>query len=127
VAGGDKVLGLFVGTVTDLGHGGLSLKSSSDLYVSSGSYNGASIIVDVERVDAGWLVLPMPPSYPACRGGSKFPFPPVCFFPIQFLFAFICHPYPHRDPVRYPTNQPAGITNPKTPTHPVINTLRLPP
>jgi len=37
VAGGDEVLGLFVGTVTDLGHRGLSLKSSSDLVVSSGS------------------------------------------------------------------------------------------
>jgi hypothetical protein len=37
VAGWDKVLGLFVGTVTDLGHRGLSLKSSSDLVVSSGS------------------------------------------------------------------------------------------
>ena len=37
MAGGDKVLGLFVGTVTDLGHRGLSLKSSSDLVVSSGS------------------------------------------------------------------------------------------
>jgi hypothetical protein len=36
VAGGDKVLGLFVGTVTDLGHRGLSLKSSSDLDISSG-------------------------------------------------------------------------------------------
>ena len=31
MAGWDEVSGLFVGSVTDLGHGGLSLESSSDL------------------------------------------------------------------------------------------------
>ena len=64
MAGWDEVLGLFVGTVTDLGHRGLSLKSSSDLDVSSGP-TGASMLVDV---DAGWLVPPIPPSDPAFVG-----------------------------------------------------------
>lgn len=31
MAGWDEVSGLFVGSVTDLGHGGLSLESSSNL------------------------------------------------------------------------------------------------
>jgi hypothetical protein len=34
VAGRNEVSGLFVGSVTDLGHGGLSLESSSHLVVS---------------------------------------------------------------------------------------------
>ena len=35
MAGRNEVSGLFVGSVTDLGHGGLSLESSSDLVVRS--------------------------------------------------------------------------------------------
>lgn len=37
VAGWEEVLGLLVGTVTDLGHGELTLESSSDLFISAGT------------------------------------------------------------------------------------------
>ena len=56
MARGDEVLGLFVGTVTDLGHRGLSLKSSSDLVVSSDALKRMSTIVNKGLGDAGWLV-----------------------------------------------------------------------
>lgn len=75
MAGGDEVLGLFVGTVTDLGHRGLSLKSSSDLDVSSDALKRMSTIVNKGLGDAGWLV----PSYSSksscfCRVRQNFHF-----------------------------------------------------
>jgi hypothetical protein len=56
VARGDEVSGLLVGSVTDLGHGGLSLESSSDLVVSM---CGGKVVSQV------WSGLPVMSPYPS--------------------------------------------------------------